>query len=207
MENTVDLDKEKDEQNNGTYNRADLLKMHTYRDAIRRTAGAYVIYPGDISFESLGFHEVLPGLGAFAIRPSKQEDGSKELKSFLNAVVQHFLNRASQREKMSFSTFDIHKNSKINEVKEALPETLGDNRSLLPDETFVLIAYYKDSDHLKWILKNKLYNARTGSVNGSLRLSPKDTGAKYLLLHTKGETKTNKLLSITKIGPKSIFKK
>ena len=27
--------------------RADLLKMHSYRDAIRRSAGAYVIYPGD----------------------------------------------------------------------------------------------------------------------------------------------------------------
>ena len=26
---------------------SDLLKMHTYRDAIRRTAGAYVLYPGN----------------------------------------------------------------------------------------------------------------------------------------------------------------
>src|SRR5829696_8253469 len=27
--------------------REDLLKMHAYRDAIRRSAGAYVLYPGD----------------------------------------------------------------------------------------------------------------------------------------------------------------
>ena len=46
---------------------SDLLKMHAYRDAIRRTAGAYVLYPGragdDQRFaEFEGFHEVLPGL-------------------------------------------------------------------------------------------------------------------------------------------------
>lgn len=40
------LDEEKEEQRQGIYKRADLLKMHAYRDAIRRTAGAYVLYPG-----------------------------------------------------------------------------------------------------------------------------------------------------------------
>ena len=29
--------------------REDLLKMHAYRDAIRRTAGAYVLFPGNES--------------------------------------------------------------------------------------------------------------------------------------------------------------
>ncbi len=57
---------------------ADLLKMHAYRDAIRRTAGAYVLYPGKPGDGQMfqGFHEVLPGLGAFAIRPDK--DGKPE---------------------------------------------------------------------------------------------------------------------------------
>ncbi len=52
----------------------DLLKMHAYRDAIRRTAGAYVLYPGTPGDDQthLGFHEVLPGLGAFAVRPDSQ---------------------------------------------------------------------------------------------------------------------------------------
>ena len=40
------LDAEKAEQRAGNYKRADLLKMHAYRDAIRRSAGAYVLYPG-----------------------------------------------------------------------------------------------------------------------------------------------------------------
>lgn len=29
-----------------TYNRGDLLKMHTYNDAIRRTVGSFILYPG-----------------------------------------------------------------------------------------------------------------------------------------------------------------
>ena len=35
-----------EEEERGMYRRADLLKMHAYKDAIRRTGGAYVLYPG-----------------------------------------------------------------------------------------------------------------------------------------------------------------
>jgi predicted component of viral defense system (DUF524 family) len=68
---------------------ADLLKMHAYRDAIRRSAGAYVLYPGNAGdgkqfAEFDGFHEVLPGLGAFAIRPRSDgtAEGMDELRHF-----------------------------------------------------------------------------------------------------------------------------
>jgi len=53
--------------------RADLLKMHAYRDAIRRSAGAYVIYPGDddpaVREQFTEYQELLPGLGCFRIAP------------------------------------------------------------------------------------------------------------------------------------------
>ena len=50
--------------------REDLLKMHAYRDAIRRSAGAYVLYPGEHHQQPfVEHHEVLPGLGAFVLRP------------------------------------------------------------------------------------------------------------------------------------------
>jgi predicted component of viral defense system (DUF524 family) len=202
-----DLVSEKEEQNKGTYKRADLLKMHTYKDAIRRTAGAYILYPGtDNRYNKIGFHEIIPGLGAFSIRPNRNNSGMEELKKFLNEVVAHFLNRASQREKMSLQTYETHKDDRINEVNEALPETYGANRNLLPDETYVLVAFYKDEEQLKWILKNRLYNARTGSTRGSLRLSPKETGAKYLILHTNGETITTRILKLKDNGPR-IFSK
>jgi len=200
------LDEEKVEQNRGTFKRADILKMHAYRDAIRRTAGAYVLYPGTESKTKPGFHEILPGLGAFAISPSKSSIGTRDLKKFLYDVIDHFLNRASQREKMSLKTYESHKDKNSNEVNESLPEPFGTNRSLLPDETFVLIGFYKDDNHLEWIIRNKLYNARTGSAKGSLRLSQKETGAKYILLHTTGETKTNKILKVKADGPRMFSK-
>ena len=89
---------------------------------------------------------------------------------------------------------------------EVLPETFGKNRNLLPDDTFVLVGFYKDSDHLNWIIRNGLYNVRTGTTRGSLRLSPKETGAKYLLLHTRDEIKTGRLLKLKETGPR-IFSK
>ena len=69
--NTENLDEEKAEQRAGKYKRVDLLKMHAYRDAIRRSAGAYVLYPGTDEKNFKGFHELLPGLGAFPLRPNE----------------------------------------------------------------------------------------------------------------------------------------
>src|SRR5699024_10484719 len=105
----TELDEEKKENQKGIYNNADLMKMHAYKDAIRRTGDDYVLYPADISIERKGFHEIIPGLGAFPVRPSKTEDGITELKSFILEVVNHFLNRASQREKIAYRTYDIFK--------------------------------------------------------------------------------------------------
>ena len=202
-----DFNDEKEEQRKGTFKRADLLKMHTYKDAIRRSEGSYILYPGtEPAFTKTGFHEIIPGLGAFAIRPNRQNSGTEEVKSFLHEVVNHFLNRASQREKMSLKTYETHIDKKSNQVNEVLPETFGKNRNLLPDETFVLVGFYKDADHLNWIIRSGLYNVRTGTKRGSLRLSPKETGAKYLLLHTHDEIKTGRLLKLKETGPR-IFSK
>ena len=47
--------------------------MHTYNDAIRRTIGSYVLYPGNINHADKGnkvfslYDEILPGVGAFSI--------------------------------------------------------------------------------------------------------------------------------------------
>lgn len=199
------LEEEKEEHKKGTYKRADILKMHTYRDAIRRTAGAYVLYPGSQSDNKQGYHELLPGLGAFAIRPSRQNNGTEELKKFLNEVVKHFLNRASQREIMSLKTYEIYKDNNSTELNEALPEAYGINRSMIPDETFILVAFY-EKDKWEWIINKGLYNARAEDDRGSLRLGPTEVGAKYLLLHSRNETKTGKLLKIIETGPR-VFSK
>lgn len=202
-------DEEKTENRKGIYKNADLLKMHAYKDAIRRTGGAYVLYPGDKSINQKGFHEIIPGLGAFPVRPSKRDSGIGELKAFVLEILEHFINRASQREKLAFRTFDIYKNPPESEyeVRELLPEAYGDNRGLMPDDTFVLVGYYHSPEQYEWIINNGLYNFRMGSGAGSLVLDKETVSAKYLLLHTSGEKDSGELWEILSKGPKVFSKK
>ena len=179
------MNQEKQEEEKGIYKRVDLLKMHAYKDAIRRTSGAYILYPGSENKKLKGFHEILPGLGAFCLSPNSIEKDSKEIEHFLHDILTHMLNRASQRERLSYHTYEIHKNEP-SVVCESMPEPYGSDRNLIPEETFVLLGSYKDEDHLQWILNNGIYNLRTGTKNGSVHLKQEITSAKYLLLH-KGD--------------------
>ncbi len=203
-----DLDEEKINGRKGIYKNADLLKMHAYKDAIRRTGGAYILYPGDKHIEQRGFHEIIPGLGAFPVRPSKIDSGIGELKAFILEIIEHFINRASQREKLAFRTFDIYKNppEKGDVLNEPLPEPYGVNRNLIPDETFVLIGYCKSDYHYEWIEKNKLYNFRMGTGLGSLPLDKETVSAKYILLHKENDKKSSSLWRIESKGPR-VFSK
>lgn len=194
---------EEREEKRGNVKRTDLLKMHTYRDAIRRTAGAYVLYPGMQSDNKRGFHEIIPGLGAFAVMPSKGNDGMQEVKRFITDVVKHFMDRTSQREKMALSRYKTY-NKKSDPLEEPLPETIGENRSLIPDETFVLVGYYR-KEKLEWILQNKLYNIRIDDLD-SLNISTEMAGARYLLLHGSKDETTSKLFKLKGSGPKMLSK-
>jgi predicted component of viral defense system (DUF524 family) len=71
------------------YKRDDLLKMHAYKDAIRRTSGTYVLYPGTEIMTRKEFHEIIPGLGAFPLRPSALDNGLPEIRKFITDVLSH----------------------------------------------------------------------------------------------------------------------
>ena len=49
----------------------------------------------------------------------------------------------------------------------------------------ILIGYYKNAQHKKWILEKRLYNARLGDAKGSVDVTPQLLSAKYILLHGK----------------------
>lgn len=196
-----DLAEEKQEQREGRYKRADLLKMHAYRDAIRRTQGAYVLYPGDSSRQWQGYHEILPGLGAFPLKPG---NGAQEVENFIREVVAHACNRATARERQSFHTYQAQEAPASYAVLSKLPEFDGETRRRAPPpaETHVLVGWYKDEAHLQWILREKLYNFRMDTKAGSLRLTPEVSGAQYLLLHSyKGKTNSG-LFCVAKEGPR-----
>lgn len=194
-----ELAEEKQEQELKIYKRGDLLKMHAYKDAIRRTSGAYVLYPGEENREMHGFHEIVPGLGAFSIRPGHWQEDSIFLKQFLAEVKAHLMDRTSDREKLSFYQYDVHLEPNKSMTMESLPEAEGENRDFLPDETTVLIGYYKSQEHLDWIMKNWLYNGRAGDRGGAIAVSKEIVTARYILLQNSKKTA---LYKINVGGPK-----
>lgn len=176
--NEDDLTVIKHEEERGTYKRADLLKMHAYKDAIKRSAGAYVLYPGTENPDPfLNFHEIIPGLGAFAISP--RNNNVSLFLAFIDDVIENFLNRTSQRERMQHHRYQDLQVSSSN-VFDELPEP-KDNERTLPDETFVLVGYTR-KENTNWISEKMLYPARIGTkAKGSIILDKNVVSARYLL--------------------------
>jgi predicted component of viral defense system (DUF524 family) len=58
-----------DAESRGEVRRGSLMKMHAYRDAIFNSAGVYILYPGSRSERAAKYSELMPGLGAFVLRP------------------------------------------------------------------------------------------------------------------------------------------
>lgn len=93
-----------------TYKRGDLLKMHTYNDAIRRTIGSYVLYPGEYGGESTGneifrlYDEVLPGVGAFSIKPSIDVRSENELRLFIVKLIESEKSNISRLNRLKYYT-------------------------------------------------------------------------------------------------------
>lgn len=199
------LNTEKQEQREGRYKRADLLKMHAYHDAIRRTQGAYVLYPGDQSKQWEGYREILPGIGAFPIKPGS---GSQAIEKFIREIVDHTCDRATARERQSYHTYQVQEAPVAYQLPFAYAERASNSssRQKPPAETFVLVGWNKSDAHLKWILREKIYNFRMDTRAGSLRLEPEVTAAQYLLLHGDGATAELGLLRITSKGPRVLSK-
>jgi predicted component of viral defense system (DUF524 family) len=207
-ENNELIKEEAEEIKKGTFKNQDLLKMHAYKDAIRRTGGAYVLYPGEGEDKPFrGFHELIPGLGAFVIKPNKDEKDKEHLKTFIKKVIANFIDRASQREHTAIKVYDIHKQEKkdylddgftANILNELLPEYVS-NKKLIPSETYVLVGFYKDETHLSWIKDKGLYNVRYGV---KYALSANEIGAQYLLLYSKYQTESTLFFKLKINGTK-----
>jgi hypothetical protein len=162
--------------------RTDLLKMHAYRDAIRRSAGAYVLYPGDDGQgENLPMYsEVLPGLGAFPLRVGV--DGEADLRdasnllTFLQNVVEHAANQASQHER----------------ARHWLGRSFGERAGAIraegflnrpPADTPVLLGYVRGFDHRAWVVAERLYNVRAGDRVGAVPLGSQALAAELVVLY------------------------
>ena len=206
-----DLGQEKAEQKRGNYKRVDLLKMHAYRDAIRRSEGAYILYPGALTGPTCfqGFHEILPGLGAFALKPGANGEalGLQHFSRFVDEVVSHVCNRATAREQSSYHRFHVYRADETGggaTVESPIPErdALENERPVPPAEHGVLVGWCDDEKQLDWIRRKGLYNFRAGRREGSIRLEPAIAAARHLLLHGPGSRAWPGLWRIKKRGPR-----
>lgn len=160
--------------------RDDLLIMHAYRDAIRRSAGAYVLYPGDQTESWAEYHELLPGLGAFGLRPTATGPaiGAGDVGRFLSDVLDHVASQVTQHERARYW-------ERTSYSPRPEREQLGPSVDFLrrpPADTSVLLGYVKSSAHREWILRTGLYNLRADRRAGSVTMGSPELSADLLVL-------------------------
>lgn len=180
-----------------TAKRADLLKMHAYRDLIRRSAGAYVLYPGSGSPQRRReFHEVLPGIGAFPLRPGPDgtAKGQDALRGFLHETLELAANQASVNERRRFwERQHTRQSSRRVQAVGFLSAPPADER--------VLIGYVR-SEQLSWVLRKRRYNVRGDDRIGSVQSTDDLLAASLILLWTRDEAGTPRIVQLyERTGP------
>jgi len=182
--NTDEVESSGPDMRRGGALRTDLLKMHAYRDAIRRSAGAYVIYPGDgdpaDKSDFKEYLELLPGLGAFALRPSKEGDASglSTLRTFLDHVFEHVATRLTQHERGRYWLEEVYGPYQVGQTHPSSISLIRPG----PDTT-VLLGYVKSAAHLDWIQRTKSYNVRTQDRTGGVAANSGLLYSQLLLLY------------------------
>jgi hypothetical protein len=173
---------EEETESIGASKREDLLKMHAYRDAIRRSAAAYVLYPGEGPPTLYLEHgEVLPGLGAFPLRPSADggASGRLALRQHLADVVDHFASQITQHERSRYwrdAVFSLDPPALAAVAAAPFLERP-------PADVDVLLGFVRSSQHWEWIQRNGVYNVRAGDRRGAVQFGGRELAAEMVLLY------------------------
>jgi hypothetical protein len=164
--------------------REDLLKMHAYKGAIRRSVGAYVVYPGASGGDPFReYHELLPGLGAFALRPTAtgDADGTQTIVKFIDDVLSHVGLQVTQHERARYW------------LEQAYAGTPSDTRVAAvpfldrpPADALVLLGYARSAKHRAWIARERLYNMRADPHRfGAVGVDARELSAQILIVYGK----------------------
>ncbi len=171
---------DEDEERVGNSRRDDLLKMHAYRDAIRRSAGAYVMFPGTAEpLEFREFVELIPGLGAFPLRPGSDE-GPLALGRFFDDVLLHAADQTTAEERNRYWQ------ARIVGGKSGSERGAVDFLDRPPADTLVLIGEVLDDDHWQWTAETQQYVVRLGRGNRGIAFRAEELAAPLVLLSGNG---------------------
>jgi predicted component of viral defense system (DUF524 family) len=165
-------DKELDQTKaSGTAKNDDIYKMHTYNEAIRRTIGSYVLYPGDDPKNELNanrferYHELIPGVGAFALRPpchgaDTEPVGVNCLVEFIEDILRHQLNKFTQSHSISRWTEDTIRHP-------PLPPILGSGSpEIIPLPVADVVMGYMRKGAIEAFRKGSFFYCRTTDRDG-----------------------------------------
>jgi predicted component of viral defense system (DUF524 family) len=172
-----------------TYNRGDLYKMHTYNDAIRRSIGSYVIYPGTDNEPSTypRYHEIIPGVGAFTLKPQSGEEGPEavgreQVANFIKDLLSAQQNKFSQSYRMNYWTHDTIKEKPADYLSTAL--TLENERS--PDDIKLMLGFMRSEEICSILEKEKMFYFHAIEDSGKItKLDPRSLKADYILPYIK----------------------
>ena len=164
----------------GVSRRDDLLKMHAYRDAIRRSAGAYVLFPGTSTPSTFReYVELIPGLGAFPLRPG-DDSGRAALRRFVGDVLLHAADQATAEERNRFWQARIFQGPSRSE-RDAVGFL-----DRPPADTLVLLCWVPDSDHWLWTGETEQYVVRLAQADTGLPFRAEELAAPLVMLAGAG---------------------
>jgi len=163
--------------------REDILKMHAYRDAIRQSGGAYVIFPGQVGHVIRPeFEEMLPGLGAFALVPNLDgvPMGLKSIEAFLDEAFAHYGSSVTRDRRARYWDEVVQSGPGSAEpaVIQGLPRP--------PADVPVLLGYVKGPSQYRWILEQGLYNIRGGQARGAVGLAGPELACRFVVIYGDG---------------------
>jgi len=167
--------------------RDDVLKMHAYKDAIRGSGGAFVVYPGtkaanrgELAIEDVTGDEILPSVGAFQLTPSDLGEplGFESLKAHLEQALVHYASTATRDRRSRYWAVESYSDP------THLPLTgLGDLLRRPPADVPVLLGYVRSPEQWAWINESGLYNLRAGDRPGSVTVGGPELACDFVLLY------------------------
>ena len=79
----------KNQESSRKYKNADIYKMHTYKDGILNSHGAYILYPGNKEGIFMEYDDyIVPSIGALPLKPgSDYYEFSEKVGNILNELI------------------------------------------------------------------------------------------------------------------------